>query len=63
MKKLFNHTKKPVDDWKGYDENDYDWDISTSDSDCGEYDEEDDYYEDRSQDIAEEESAGTAEYY
>ncbi|MCM1215873.1 MAG: Ig-like domain-containing protein [Lachnospiraceae bacterium] len=26
MKKLFNHTKRPTEDWKGYDENDYDWD-------------------------------------
>lgn len=26
MKRLFNHTKRPVADWKGYDENDYDWD-------------------------------------
>ncbi len=28
MKKLFNHTKKPVEGWKDYDENDYDWDGS-----------------------------------
>ena len=26
MKKLFNHTKRPDEGWKGYDENDYDWD-------------------------------------
>ena len=42
MKKLFNHTKRPVEDWKGYDENDYDWD--KSDYDSYEGDEED--YED-----------------
>lgn len=26
MKKLFNHTKKPVQDWDGYEESEYDWD-------------------------------------
>lgn len=26
MKKLFNHTKKSVQDWDGYEENGYDWD-------------------------------------
>jgi len=37
MKKLFNHTKRPIEDWKGYREDDYDWD---SEGDDGEYDEE-----------------------
>lgn len=35
MKKLFNHTKKPVEDWEGYNEEDYDWDTSDGE-DCGE---------------------------
>ena len=26
MKKMFNHTKKPVPEWEGFDENQYDWD-------------------------------------
>ncbi len=42
MKRLFNHTKRPVEDWKGYDENDYD--RNKSDYDGYEGDEED--YED-----------------
>ena len=33
MKKLFNHTKRPVSDWE---ENDYDWD-SVDDAGDGEY--------------------------
>ena len=40
MKKLFKHTKKPAENWKGYDENDYDWD----ESDHDEYEEEEEYY-------------------
>jgi GH25 family lysozyme M1 (1,4-beta-N-acetylmuramidase) len=42
MKKLFNHTKRPVEDWKGYDENDYDWDKSDYDS----YEGDEENYED-----------------
>ncbi|MCM1541478.1 MAG: hypothetical protein NC121_09460 [Blautia sp.] len=38
MKKLFNHTKRPTEDWKGYDENDYDWDEP-------EYEGEEEYFE------------------
>lgn len=40
MKKLFKHTKKPAENWKGYDENDYDWD----ESDYDEYEGEEEYY-------------------
>ncbi len=28
MKRLFGHTKKSFDNWEGYDENDYDWDLT-----------------------------------
>ncbi len=28
MKRIFNHTKKPIDNWEGYDESDFTWDMS-----------------------------------
>ena len=56
MKKLFNHTKKPTEDWKGYDENDFNWDESAYDEE--EYAEEDGYYIEEEPEAFEEE-----EYY
>ena len=58
MKKLFNHTKRPVEDWKGYDENDYD--RNKSDYDGYEGDEED--YEDEAF-LEEGEFLGQESYY
>ena len=56
MKKLFNHTKRPVESWKGYDEND--WDRIDNIDDNGDieyYEGEEAYYV--------EESAENIEYY
>ena len=58
MKRLFNHTKRPVEDWKGYDENDYD--RNKSDYDGYEGDEED--YEDEAF-LEEGEFLGQESYY
>jgi len=66
MKKLFNHTKRPVEDWNSYDENDYDWDNPDYDG-AEEYDEEEGYYEEGSYYIEEQpeetELYEEAEYY
>ena len=46
MKRLFNHTKRPVDEWEGYEEEEYDWD-GGADTEDGEYDAgEGEYYAD-----------------
>ena len=31
MKKLFNHTKRPNQEWEEYDESEYDWDSEEQD--------------------------------
>ncbi|MGN0167163.1 MAG: GH25 family lysozyme [Acetatifactor sp.] len=40
MKRLFNHTKRPEQEWEGYDESEYDWDSADQDAE----DEEGGYY-------------------
>lgn len=39
MKKIFNHTKRPTESWKGYDEAEYDWDQTENEA-AGYYEEE-----------------------
>ena len=58
MKKLFNHTKRPIENWKDYDENGYDWDQIDN--------EETEYYEEEVFEEGvyyEEEPVANTEYY
>ena len=45
MKRIFNHTKKPVEDWQNYDESEFDWDVSEDYVSIEEAEEEDGYTE------------------
>lgn len=46
MKKLFNHTKKSVQDWDGYEENGYDWDGADEEAFQADQDVSEDWQED-----------------
>ena len=46
MKKLFNHTKKSVQDWDGYEENRYDWDGADEEAFQADQDVSEDWQED-----------------
>ena len=72
MKKLFNRTKRPEQEWEGYDESEYDWDSENDNSGDAVYEGEDGneyYYRDEESAEAEdayyadEEAGDDAEYY
>ena len=51
MKKLFNHTKRPEQEWENFDESEYDWDSTEEDAGdevqyADEYEEEGEYFAD-----------------
>ncbi len=58
MKRLFNHTRRPQQEWEGYDESEYDWDSVEEDAYYADEEniEEEGYY-------AEEEAVGEEGYY
>lgn len=46
MKRLFHHTKRPTEDWEGYEDSDFDWGDGEEEACYGEEEPEDDFSED-----------------
>ena len=65
MKRLFHHTKRPTEDWEGYEDSDFDWGDGEEEACYGEEEPEDDFSEDEEayyEEEAEDDYSGEEDY-